>query len=35
VIFKPQHQYVRALLDSAQKNLWIINQLSISRYFRI
>jgi hypothetical protein len=35
VIFMPQHQYVRGLLNSAQKNFWMINQFSISRYFRL
>jgi hypothetical protein len=35
VIFMPQHQYVRGLLDSARKKFWMINQFSISRYFRI
>jgi hypothetical protein len=28
VIFMPQHQYVHGLLDSARKNLWMINQFS-------
>jgi hypothetical protein len=35
VIFMPQHQYVGGLLDLAQKNFWMINQFSISRYFGI
>jgi uncharacterized Fe-S cluster-containing radical SAM superfamily protein len=35
VIFMPQHQYVHGLLDSTQKKFWMINQISISRYFRI
>jgi hypothetical protein len=35
VIFMPQHQYVHGLLDSAQKNFWMINQFSILIYFRI
>jgi hypothetical protein len=35
VILMPQHQYVCGLLDSAQKNFWMINQFSISKYFRI
>ncbi len=26
VIFMPQHQYVRGLLNSAQKTFWMVNQ---------